>query len=348
MADRPPKLRRQSGGAGRADMAFIEFRGRRYYLGSFDSSEAKRKYGLFLAAHADNPSTALLAIDVKTPEDLTINEMLLAYWEHAEKHYRKNGRPTTEIPNLKQTIAFLHRECGDDPAARFGPKKLMALRQKMVDSLDEDGERRRWSRNTINKRCNHIRRIFRWAVANELVAPGILQGLEAVDGLQKGRTNARETEGVGAVDPATVEATMPFLPPVVADIVRLQRLIGCRPTEICIMRPGDIDRSDPKLQINGVQIWVYRPEEHKTEHRGRLREIAIGPQAQMILRPYLDRPSVQFCFSPEESEAKRLTARHARRKTPLDRGNLPGRRNGRTRGAISTLEIFGEPSPESI
>ena len=41
----------------------------------------------------------------------------------------------------------------------------------------------------------------------------------------------------------SIQKTLAQLGSIVADMVRLQRLIGCRPTELCDMRPKDIDRN---------------------------------------------------------------------------------------------------------
>jgi hypothetical protein len=92
-------------------------------------------------------------------------------------------------------------------------------------------------------------------------------------------------------------------------MVRLQRLVGARPTEICLLRPGDVDRSAP--------VWVYRPAEHKGEHHGRERLVFIGSKGQAILAPYLLRAADTYCFSPEDAERKRRADQHAARKTPL-------------------------------
>jgi integrase len=113
-----------------------------------------------------------------------------------------------------------------------------------------------------------------------------------------------------------VEATLPHLSPIVADMIRLQRLTGMRPAEVCLMRPCDVERSG--------DVWRYVPSEHKTEHHGKERTIFIGPLGQDILRPYLLRAAEAFCFSPIESEAKRRQSRHEQRKTPIGCGNRPG------------------------
>jgi integrase len=118
------------------------------------------------------------------------------------------------------------------------------------------------------------------------------------------------------VDDTTVNATLDRLPPIVGDMVRLQRLTGCRPEEVCLLRPCDVDMSG--------EVWTYRPESHKTMHRGRERVIHIGPKGQNILRPYLLREKTGYCFCPAEGERKRRAAAHERRTTPLSCGNRPG------------------------
>ena len=88
--------------------------------------------------------------------------------------------------------------------------------------------------------------------------------------------NRRETPGVTCIDDAVVYATLPYLPEVVADMVRLQRLTGARPGEICSLRPCDLDRSS--------DVWLYSPCEHKTEHHEKERVIVVGPQASEQFR----------------------------------------------------------------
>ena len=61
------------------------------------------------------------------------------------------------------------------------------------------------------------------------------------------------------------------------------------------MRPCDIDRTG--------QTWLYRPESHKTEHHGMNRVIYLGPQAQLILQPFLFRDPAAYLFSPREAIA---------------------------------------------
>jgi integrase len=99
-------------------------------------------------------------------------------------------------------------------------------------------------------------------------------------------------------------------------MVDLQRATGMRPGEVCIVRPADIDRSG--------DVWEYRPADHKNANRELDRVVYIGPRGQAVLRPYLLREAESFCFSPADSELKRLAKRHEARKAPLSCGNRPG------------------------
>lgn len=157
-------------------------------------------------------------------------------------------------------------------------------------------------RRLINQDVHRIRAMFRWAAGEELIPGDALAGLAAVEALEKGRSQAKERPPIAAVDEAVVMATLPHLSPQVAAMVRLQLLTAARPGEIAAIRPRDVDSSD-------CSAWVYRPESHKTEHHGRERVIAIGPRGQDVLRPWLDRGSDAYCFSPAEVVAGREAAR---------------------------------------
>jgi integrase len=92
------------------------------------------------------------------------------------------------------------------------------------------------------------------------------------------------------------------------------------------------------------EVWSYKPETHKTEHRGRERVIFIGPKGQDVLRPFLLRDKAAYCFSPAESERKRREQLHEARQTPLSCGNKPGsnrrRKPARTAGDRYTRDSY--------
>ena len=137
------------------------------------------------------------------------------------------------------------------------------------------------SRSVINNRVNRIKRVFKWAVSEELIPTRIYEGLRTVAGLRYGRTTARETEPVKPVSDHAVEPVLPFVAPQVAAMIKLQRLTGMRPCEVVIMRPCDIDTN--------CDIWIYEPSDHKNRWRGHRKQIPLGPQAQEIISQFLNR-----------------------------------------------------------
>ena len=118
------------------------------------------------------------------------------------------------------------------------------------------------------------------------------------------------------VSDAVVEETVKHLPQILRDMVRVQRLIGCRPGEVCQLTPGMIDRTS--------DVWEAVLKIHKNAHRGQSRTLSIGPKAQAILLPYLLRGECECLFRPMDADRKRREAIHAARVTPLSCGNRPG------------------------
>ena len=184
----------------------------------------------------------------------------------------------------------------------FGPLALQFIREKLIDAGHV--------RKTVNDRIACIVKFFQWLSINELCHVDIYRALDAVPGLEAGKTKAPDNPKVLPVSNDAVEATLPHLPPIVADMVRVQRLCGMRPQDVYNMRFCDIERTG--------DVWTYRPFTHKTEHFGKTLAKAIGPKAQTILTPYLfdkaDSPEA-FLFSPADTLRLQRAEKRARRKT---------------------------------
>ncbi len=202
--------------------------------------------------------------------EVTVAEIVARFMEHARKHYVKRGKQTSQVKAFEATLAPLLALFGKIPAREFGPKKLKAVRADMI--------RKGWCRKSINRNVGRIRQVFKYAVQEELIRAETLNRLKALAPLLHGRTEAVEAEPVVPVSEETVEATIPHLPPMIVDMIRVHRLTGMRPGEVCSMDWAEIDTSGT--------VWLYRPTSHKLEHHGRTRVIAIGPQAQAVLMKY--------------------------------------------------------------
>jgi integrase len=151
------------------------------------------------------------------------------------------------------------------------------------------------SRRLINKDVNRIRGMFGWAVEHELLPVEVHQALRRVKGLRKGRSAARETAPVEPVPEESIRATLPHLSPQVAAMVELQHLTGARPQEVASIRPCEVD--------TGGAVWLYHPRGHKMAHFDRRKVIMLGPRAQAVLGPWLERDAESYCFVPAETSA---------------------------------------------
>lgn len=249
-----------------------------------------------------------------TPQapDLSVNELALAFLRHAAGHYRRpDGTLTSEVAEYRMALRPVAHLYGHTPAAAFGPLASKAVRDLMVQGWThpQHGEQASLSRCVVNQRIGRIRRIWKWGVENELLPPYVLQGLQAVRGLQRGRTAARETEPVRPVADAVVAETLPHLPRHVSGIVRLLRLTGMRCGEACAMRACGIDMSGA--------VWLYRPAAHKTAHHGHGRTIALGPKAQAVVREFLRLDTQTYLFSPARAREERYAVMRQARKSPV-------------------------------
>lgn len=275
------------------------------YLGEYGSAKSKTEYRRILAEldAAASPAAVIQANDIgrKAPRDLLFSEMYLAFWKHAQQHYRRaDGTKTDQLSEFRQTFRLALELYGSTPAREFGPLALKAVRQKMIEG--------NVSRSVVNDRCRKLRFVFKWAAGEELVPVSVYQSLACVAGLQKGRTNARETEPRRPVDDALVDVTLPHLNRYVRGLVQFQRLTGCRPGEAMALRRCDIDTSGT--------TWLYKPDQHKTAHKGKARTVAIGPKAQELLKGYFTDDPNAYLFNARRAAEEFRAENAANRKTP--------------------------------
>jgi integrase len=263
-------------------------------LGAWGSPEAEREFARILAEGRSTPAQPVAG------KGATVNEVLLAFLRHADGYYRTpDGEPTNEVVEVRQSIRPVRELYGHTPAAEFGPKALAAVRQRMIDAD--------LCRTLVNRRIDRVKRVFKWASAEELVPVTVYQSLRTLAGLRRGRSEVRESDPVLPVDNATVDATLPYLNAHLLAMVELQRLTGMRPGEVCALRFAEIDRSG--------DVWLFRPRQHKTAHHGRERVIPIGPKARGVLLAFLLRegqPPDGFGHvepnDPEHRNARRVMA----------------------------------------
>lgn len=302
---------------------------RDYWLGEYGKPESRERYHRLIAKwealgrrHPD-PTDAPTVMGRQKPQHddgrATVATVIAAYWKWAEGYYQPN-----ESGTLRVSLRLLRQYHGSEPAEEFGPKKLRQLREAMIrGDAAADPPRPTWSRKYINQHTQRIRRMFRWAVSQEMIPASVHLALDTVEALKRGRTTAREGKKVLPVPVDRIDAVRPFLSRQVSAVIDLQLLTGARPGELLGMRPSDIEHRP--LGGDAPAVWVFSPREHKNRFRDKERTVVLGPRAQKILQPFLDgRDPDAFVFSPVEAEYERRAALTARRATPASCGNRVG------------------------
>ena len=299
------------------NQAFSKHNGKRYYHGVWGTPEAEKSYKRFIAALLECPNLPLQ--DGKIGEVL-VSELATAYLDTIEK----SRMHPSHISHFKQTIGFLVEIYGETAANEFSPKKLKVVRAQMV----RNGK---LCRKVINDYVCRIVRIFAWGVEEEL-AKTDTKALREVKPLQEGETGTFDHPERQEVPDWVIEATLPFLPPVVSAMVQVQRLTGMRPSEVLGMRVGDIDQS----RDNG--LWYYSPK-HKTEQHIGEKPMPLGKPEQRLIAPYLiGKKPESAVFSPRTAMKERAQEARSNRKSKL----TPSQRERDAKRALSRASKVGE------
>jgi hypothetical protein len=265
-----------------SNRARVRINGRDHWLGKWGSPESKLAYDRLIAEYLAtrrimpptatptatvssvviSPASPGVAIDAPSvqsadsdciPSEHTVAELASLYLEHCRIYYRTpDGKRTSTYDNALQAVRAL-RAFDDTLASAFGPRKLGMIR-------DSEATRGR-PRVGCNAIVKQVRRLFQWAESQELVPRGTHNSLKTVEPLRHGRTSAPELPPIKPVDDAVVDATLPYLPEIVADMVRLQRLTGgCDGWRVNHKRVERIWREEglkvPKKQPNRRRLWL--------------------------------------------------------------------------------------------
>lgn len=276
----------------KSGLARCVWQGDTVYLGKHNTPESFAAYNQILALFN-------LTGKIKKEERLiTVDELANQFLNYlkASKEVSQN-----EIKNMGYGLRYVQKLFGNLPANDFKVAQMILARDEMV----ENGLKR----TTVVKYQRYINRCWRWGVRSELVAGTTYENLKALETLKKHRSHAQEPVKVKPVKWEDVLAIEPFVCRQVWAMTLLQWHTGMRPGEVVLIYPETIEKKD--------NVWLYRPNKHKTDYRGKDRTIGLGKKAQEVLGPWLDRPVGSPCFSPSESQAERFVKMRTMRKTKV-------------------------------
>ncbi len=239
--------------------ARVRIHNKDHYLGPYGSPESKLKYDDLISS---------LVIDGEPTKTTKLSTLLAAWWAECKRRYGKHGKGRYgNAVCWRPVIRLLRENHGKEPAESLGPA---TLRRTIEREAEERGWSLRYTRDVLSK----AKAVYKWGKNEELVSSAAYERLRDVE-IREGR----DKPPMQPVDDEVINATLPHLTQLLADMVRFQRLTGCRPGELVRIRREEIDRSG--------DVWLCSLEHHKTAHRGKTRTIYIGPRAQATLAPWL-------------------------------------------------------------
>lgn len=272
--------------------AFCKHKGKQIYLGA--ATQPKRVLRRYAGVLLRISEGVHVTVTTGGSRYLNIDAMVLDYLKWAKTYYvhpttepNEKPRNTSELTSVRSAVLVLSQLYGDLPPAAFGPVALEDYRNVLAD--------RGYSRSTTTAMMSRVRRVWRWACRREYIPAESYHRLLCVQGLRKGERNVKESKPVKAATRDQIDGIRPFLSPTVDAMVQVQWLCGMRPSEVCIMRPCDIDRSQ--------DIWLYRPRRHKNEWRDHSLLKAIPAAAQTILEQWEPEQPDGYYFRPADSLA---------------------------------------------
>lgn len=254
------------------NIAYVNWQSARHYLpGKAHSVESKEAYKAFLRDNVFGPT------QVKPGRRISITELILLYQEFASNYYEDQGHQSHY--NAMITVALkLEHLYHNVTAADFGPKMLKEFRSTLV----EDGN----SRDYVNDQINRVRKIFKWAVSEELIPVETYQALATVSGLKRGQEGVKDTAKRQPAAWDDVEAIAKVLHEPVSTMVYFQWHTGQRSMAI-VQAHADQFKQD----ADGMWIWEPR---HKTEYLGKTVRIPLGPKAAKLVGARLEEGGLLF------------------------------------------------------
>ena len=308
--------------------AIVTIDGQDFYLGKFGSPEAHAKYALLIKRYQVNGLKLPGGIDAEletigsllaglpvpkvnlASEPIIIAHLTATYRVYLEERYA-TVENKTEHKRLKYLCDELDRNDGKTEVTDYGPRALAKQRQRWVDS----GK----SRMYCNRLTHSVVRMFKWGVAQELVEESTWTRLTSLESLRMGATTAHDNDPIGPVAIEVVRATAKELSPVLRAMIRIHIATGMRPSELCRMRPCEVDRSG--------EVWMYRPKKHKTANKRKHRAIPIVGDAREALTDFLNRDANSYCFSPIESMAWHQAIKRSQRKSKVQPSQVDRSKN---------------------
>ncbi len=276
----PPKVSlHKASGQSRVTIA-----GRDHYIGKHGSPEAKAAYARLIAELANGRAPA----PKESSQGITVTDLVTRWWLSDGARYKPQGDQARQYRDAMKPLLRLH---GPTLASDFRCDQLETVRMAMATAswlTEEEKATLKAKRGTrpiglsgevCNRRCGRIKSVWRWAERAGLVPEGRWAHLCSLPDFAHDDERVRHGKGRSACTEEELNLVLAECLRPVKAMLLMQWHSGMRSGEVRIMRPGDIDRT--------AEIWIYKPHQHKTAHKGQSRLVALGARCQELLAPFL-------------------------------------------------------------
>ena len=254
--------------------AFVRVDRKFKYLGFWGDPDTEAAYNAFVVEYLAGKESAIPK--PRRTQGIAMRQLTEIYLEYSEAYFSAG-----EMPGIRAMTKRVNEVVGDIAAASFSPRMFKRVREAMIKAGN--------SRKYCNQQHNRMAAMLSYGVEQELIPASVPAAIREVKKLKPGRSDAKERPKVQPVPDGDILAAIECMPDVVAIMVQLQLLLGCRPGELWTMTPEQVDRNrDP---------WVYTPTAHKNAWREKERAITVGPHSRELLSPFLLRPAGELCFT---------------------------------------------------
>jgi integrase len=255
--------------------------------GDLSAQQARRSYQFWMDTqwnakdHVRNPRGSAATY--------TASKLAAEYLWYAHKVFRKGGKQTSHMWQVKYAMRALRDFLGTTPAEAIESPAIASIRDAMI----KGGERTR-SLKTVNGRLLIIKQAFAWAREKGRVTRAVALDVASVKPLTRGRSDATDPKRIAPIALDVVWATCDHASPTVKAMVEVCYYTGARPGEVCQMRGCD-------LETVSDDCWVYTPESHKMQHKGKFKRIVLGPKAIEAVKRYLSTDTRAYLFNPAKA-----------------------------------------------
>lgn len=270
------------------------------YLGTWGTEETELAYRRLCAEIYDDMPTVVAV------NQITLQELFDKYLEYAESRLKKPG-----MRIAKKIIGVVIQFYNELPVNEFTAMPYRAIQERLTRIAPNPPSGREWSRQYVNRLMKTLRAILKWGISFDLVPSEVLAKIQSVPPVKEGEYSwLKDREDREDVPDGVVLRTLAFLPPTIADMVRIQRGASMRPCEVCSLKVGD-------LQPDG-DLFCVGTKKHKTASAGVKRFFAFNhAETEILRRRCAGKSPDDHVFSPREAMQERWDAAGKSRKTPV-------------------------------